>query len=278
MPRIRARRTTTMTALRVPTPPNRTSTAPAVGMTTATTMITITITATRIPTRMTIRDGASLLLIWLSPAFPVGAFAYSHGLEWAVESGDIADGASLQGWLADLVAHGSPRNDLILAAHARRAAQAQDANGLADLNALALALCASRERLLETQAQGRAFLTAVRAAWPHPALDVTRAFDGGDVAYPIAYGAACAAHGVDADFALEAFLTACVGNLVSAGLRLGVIGQTEGQRILAALLPQARAQARATLDAPLSALGGAALRSDLAALHHETQYSRLFRS
>ena len=117
-------------------------------------------------------DGRSLLplLLWLSPGFPVGAFAYSHGLEWAVEAGDISDAKSLGGWLVELLLFGSPRNDAILFAESFRAAEAADWSALIDVNALGVALNASAERRLETTAQGAAFVSAARAAWECEAL------------------------------------------------------------------------------------------------------------
>ena len=212
------------------------------------------------------------LSIWLSPSFPVGAFAYSHGLEWAVESGAVHDAPTLRDWIADLVTQGSARNDSLLVAEAWRAAR--DAARLTDVHELALALAPSRERRLESAAQGAAFVTAIRAAWPCDTLDV---FDG-DVAYPIALGAAAAGHDLPLLPTLETFLLAFVANLVSAGVRLGVIGQTDGQRITAALLTAVRATAQDAQSSTLDDLGSATLRSDLASMQHETQYSRLFRS
>jgi urease accessory protein len=212
------------------------------------------------------------LLAWLSPAFPVGAFAYSHGLEWAVESGAVDDAATLRDWIGDLVTQGSARNDSILVAEAWRAAR--DPARLTEVHELALALAPSRERLLESASQGAAFVTAIRTAWP---CDALTSFDG-DVAYPVALGAAAAGHDLPLAPTLEHFLLAFVANLVSAGVRLGVIGQTDGQRITAALLPSVRATARLAQDSTLDDLGSASLASDLASMQHETQYSRLFRS
>jgi urease accessory protein len=211
------------------------------------------------------------LAIWLSPAFPVGAFAYSHGLEWAVESGVVTDAAGLRGWIIDLLQCGSARNDAVLLAAAWRAAGSTD---FAEIAELALALSPSRERRLETAAQGTAFVTAIRAAWPCATLD---GLDG-DVAYPVALGAAAAGHGFPLMAVLEQFLLSFVANLVSAGVRLGPIGQTDGQRILAACLDDVRATALFAHDSTLEDLGSATLASDLASMQHETQYSRLFRS
>jgi urease accessory protein len=237
-------------------------------------------------------DGSGLpLLIWFSPAFPVGAFAYSHGLEWAVESGAVKDAAGLQHWLGVLLQHGGARNDAIIFANVWRLTSSPDGEeetrrphaiakshkALSDINSLALALAGSRERLLETTSQGNAFVTAARAAWPCAALDAG-VLPAGDIVYPVASARACAGHGIALGPALQAFTLGSVSNLVSAAVRLGPIGQTDGQRVLAALLPQVRALAMEAQDATLDDLGGCAFISDIAAMQHETQYSRLFRS
>ncbi len=226
------------------------------------------------------RDGASgfpelPLFVWLSPAFPVGGFAYSHGLETAVDAGLVRDGASLQNWIEALMAAGSIRQDAVLLVSACRAVLAFDADALAEANDLALALCPSRERRLETAAMGNAFVTALRAAWPSAVSPIMPA---PDVAYPTALGAAVGAARLPLGPALEAYATAFAASLVSAALRLGAIGQTDGQRVTARLIPAVRALAAHAVQAGLDDLGGCAFRSDLAALQHETLYSRLFRS
>ena len=218
------------------------------------------------------------LHVWLSPAFPVGSFAYSHGLEWAVEAGDVHDAASVQGWLADLIGHGAIRTDTFLAALAWKAAAQGEIPALAELNALALALAGGRERCLETSAQGSAFVAAARAAWPCGVLADFRAAVPGPVAYPVALGLVAAGHQVPLPATLEAFALAFTAMLVSAAIRLGPIGQTQAQHITAALLAPVRALALQAEHASLDVPGACAFRSDIAALKHETQYSRLFRS
>jgi urease accessory protein len=218
------------------------------------------------------------LFLWLSPAFPIGAFAYSHGLEWAVEANDVVDAGSLSQWLADLAAFGAPRADAILFAAAHRAAEAGDWRALNEANELAVALAGSAERRLETAAQGGAFLLAARAAWDCEALARLPERAGDPIAYPVAVGAAAAGHGMARGRAAEAFVVALFANLVSAAVRLSVVGQTDGQRILAEILPDIGAMARAAAGGTLDDLGAAAFRSDIAAMRHETQYSRLFRS
>lgn len=218
------------------------------------------------------------LMIWLSPSFPVGAFAYSHGLEWAFEAGDLPDAEALADWLSALVEHGSLHNDLVLFAAAWRASRDGDAARLTEAAELALALANSSERRLETVTQGNAFMAAAAASWPCDSIAGLRKDWAGDVAYPVAVAVASAGHDLPLPASLEAYALAFVANLVSASVRLGVIGQTDGQRITARLVPLLHAAAMRAEAATLDDLGACAFRSDLAALRHETQYSRLFRS
>lgn len=228
---------------------------------------------------MTMAEGLPLpLLVWLSPAFPVGAFAYSHGLEWAVETGDVCDAQTCREWIADLLAFGSGRNDAVLLTACWKAAVARDSVMLREVAEIAAAMQPSRERRLETTAQGGAFVAAIRAAWPNEAVEFLKASWDGEIAYPVALGATAAGHGVALRGTLEAFLLGFVSNLVSAVVRLGPIGQTDGQRILAALLQDINRAAVFAEDSTLDDLGASAFRSDLASMRHETQYTRLFRS
>ncbi len=211
------------------------------------------------------------LLTWLSPAFPTGAFAHSHGLEWATGSGDIHDRATAHAWLDALLRHGDLRSDAILLRHAHRAAARGDALGLADIAALAEAAALGRERREETLSQGTAFAAAARA-WGDLALPPGR------VALPIALAANAAAHDIGEHATCAGFLQAALSSLTSAAVRLVPLGQTDGLRILAALEPAILATAHDTAAATLDDLGGACLRADLASLRHETQRTRLFRT
>jgi urease accessory protein len=208
------------------------------------------------------------LLAWLSPAFPTGAYAYSHGLEWVVESGDIIDGDTLRVWLADVLAYGSGRNDAILLRHSHRLSC--DGAALGEVADLAAAIAPSRERRSETLDQGSAFLAAA-AAWHPPDIPPR-------VAYPVAVGALAGRHGIAEDATAAAYLQTFATNLISAAVRLVPLGQSTGLRVLAALEPVILQVAEASRTATLDDLGGCAFRSDLAAMRHETQYTRLFRS
>jgi urease accessory protein len=208
------------------------------------------------------------LLAWLSPAFPTGAYAYSHGLEWAVEAGDVADSDTLAAWLADVLAHGAGRNDAIVLRHAHRAAA--DPAALADIAELAAATAPCRERQAETLDQGAAFVLAA-SPWGAPTLPAR-------VPYPVAVGAMAGWHGIDENTTATGYLQAVTGNLISAAVRLVPLGQSAGLAVLAALEPVILRIAGATRDATLDDLGGCAFRSDMDAMKHETQYTRLFRS
>lgn len=244
-----------------------------------------TITAT--PIRMTTgidppggTDAAALyrLMTWLSPAFPVGAFSYSSGIEWAVEAGDVTDAASLRDWLVALLAHGSGFSDAVLLAQAHRAAAVNDIAALRDLAEFGAALAPSRERHLETLAQGRAFVEIARAAWSNAPLELLLANNQEMLVYPIAVGVVSGAHGIPRDATLHAFLHAVVSNWISAGARLIPLGQTDCQRLLAALEPDVNTTADRARDATLDDIGSATFRADLASMRHETQYTRLFRT
>lgn len=211
------------------------------------------------------------LMAWLSPSFPVGGFSYSHGLERAVHDGLVTDRQDLAGWLETLVEMGSGWNDALLFAESWR--RARDGGDLTEVAALAEALAGSQERHMETMLQGAAFLKAA-SAWPCPALERLPA----DCPYCVAVGAVAGGHGISLADALSAFLQAFFSNLVQAAIRLGVIGQVDAMALLAGFETLALATATRAAKSSLDDLGGSALMSDIMAMKHETQYSRLFRS
>lgn len=218
------------------------------------------------------------LMTWLSPSFPVGSFSYSSGLEWAVEAGDIVDGATLVDWLSAMLSDGSGYCDSIFMAQAHRRTAAGDLAGLAEVAELAAAMVASRERQLETTAQGRAFVAIAVSAWSCDGLPEAMAAIGAAPAYPVAVGVACAAHGLALPLSLHAFLHALTANWISAAARLVPLGQTASQRALAALEAVIASTGVRAVRAALDDLGSATLRADLAGMRHEGQYTRLFRS
>jgi urease accessory protein len=245
-------------------------------------------TATMMPLERPLRDRSNdralvRLMTWLSPAFPVGAYSYSHGLEWAVEARLVADRASLAAWTDAVLAHGAGRMDAVFLAAALRAAKTGDAAALGSIAERAAATRGTAELALESAAEGAAFLDAVRAAWPHPLLDTLAAGPrGGDhppaPAYPVAVGVAAAAAGVPEDLAVTAYLQAFASNIVSAGLRLIPLGQTDGLKVLASIEPVIHAVTQVALGMALVEIGSATLMVDWCSMRHETQYTRLFRS
>ncbi len=214
-------------------------------------------------------------MTWLSPSFPVGAYAFSHGLETAVENGLITDAASAGSWIDDLVRFGNGRSDLVFLAEAYEASC--DLDELGAIAEYALAFQATAELRVESLAQGRAFIGVAVAAWPTESLvQVSSAI--ADMPYPVAVGLVAAEHGVDRNAAMHAFVHAFIANLVSAAIRLVPLGQTDGQRMTAALEDAAN---DAVGDASLQSrhtVANSTILSDIVSMQHETQYTRLFRS
>lgn len=215
----------------------------------------------------TLTDSQILTLAqWLSPAFPVGAFAYSHGLEAAVDFGWVRDAAGFEAWLLDVLDCGAGRSDTLFLAAAYHA---QDTDTVSEIDASARAFAASFERLLEAEAQGAVFCRLMAAVWgtqPNHLL------------YPVALGAAAGAEGLPLALTSKMYLQAFASNLIATGQRLLPLGQTEGQAILRRLGELCAAIAEDTADGDLTALTSTAYLSDIAAMRHETQYSRIFRT
>src|SRR5271168_5333717 len=212
-------------------------------------------------------SGLYRLLAWLSPGFPIGSFAFSHGLEAAAASGAVHDRYSLQLWISAIVASGGGRIDADILSDAYRASEAGDIDALTAANRRGVAFRATAETRLETTAQGNAFLATCRAAWPHPVVDcwAERISERGEgVCYAAAVGAAMAQADIPLDCALLGYLQALASNLVSAGLRLGIIGQTDGQRILAALEPSIAAAVSGALTRDRTSFGSATFAVELA--------------
>ena len=230
-------------------------------------------------TRMTTTDAALYrLMTWLSPAYPLGAFSYSHGLEYAVEAGRIADVTALVEWVGTAVECGAGRVDAALFAATYRVVDNRDDAAFNDVVELAAAWRGTAETALESAAQGAAFVSVTSAAWPNERFAELAARHAGQLALPVAVGAACALHGIPLETAVAAYLQSFAANLISAGVRLIPLGQTDGQRAIAALEPIVARSAAAALEANVDELGAAAPLLDWCSMRHETQYTRLFRS
>jgi urease accessory protein len=215
---------------------------------------------------------------WFSPSFPIGAFSYSHGLEWAVDTGEVRTAHALTCWIEGLLRHGSGRSDLILICAMLRAVSSRDWRAAIETSALAIAVQPTQERRLESLGQGTAFIDAVAVAWRHPVIQCFRESCPDELALPAAVGLAAAAHDLPLDAVLVAYLHAFAANLVSAGVRLIPLGQTDGLRAQAALETAIIEVCLAVQEAALEDLGSAALLADIASMRHESQYTRLFRS
>ena len=218
---------------------------------------------------------------WLSPAFPTGSYSYSHGLEWAVEAGDVRDRRSLVDWLEADLRHGSGRNDAIFFTEARRCTRQAALATLWDVAELAAAFRGTSELALESAQQATACLATLRKVWPDAVLDwLSDRLSGRGVApaLSVVLGVRSARQEIPLDLALPAFLQAQVANFVTAAVRLIPLGQTDGQLAIAELEEAVLAVSDQAEVRTIHDLGSAAFRVDLASMAHETQYTRLFRS
>lgn len=225
-------------------------------------------------------DGGTALLrlmAWLSPAFPVGSFSYSSGLEGAAHEGRVPRADALRDWIEALLVCGSAWNDAVLFCEAWR--RARGGGNLAEIAELGVALAGSLERHRETTLQGAAFLAAARG-WPGlrmPAFALPSA-DLESVPYCVAVGAVAGANRIALEDACAAFLQASVSNMVQAGIRLSVLGQSAAVGLVAGLEPVVLDVAARAAASTLDELGTATIMADLVSMRHETQHSRLFRS
>lgn len=237
------------------------------------------LTLTRTTGMTTTDEALYKLMTWLSPAYPVGAFSYSHGLEYAVEVRLVRDRESLIRWLTTAIEVGGGHIGGALLAEAWRAAADANAGKLEAVAALAAAWRGTSETALESEAQGAAFLSVTRAAWPHPLLDrLVLERRGGPIALSVAVGATCACHGIALIPTLIAYLHSFASNLVSAGIRLIPLGQSDGQHAIAALQSVIERSARVAAEITLDEVGSAAPMLDWCSMRHELQHTRLFRS
>jgi urease accessory protein len=216
------------------------------------------------------------LMAWLSPAYPIGAFSYSHGIEYAIEVQLVTDRVSLVDWVAGILRFGAGQVDGVLL---RAAYEAADEPARFDeIATLAGAMRGSAETALESAQQGAAFLATTRAAWPDRRLDAFALRWGGHtIALPIAVALAGAGR-VPLETLLAAYFQAVGANLVSAGVRLVPLGQSDGQAAIAALEPTVADATAAALATNLEDIGTATPMVDWTSMRHETQYTRLFRS
>jgi len=202
------------------------------------------------------------LVQWLSPAFPTGGFAYSHGLEAVIFEGERT-ATGIGDRIEGVLRHGSGQADAVLLASVLRG---DDPDGL---DTVARAMAGTKERLSETLEQGAAFARTVSAltgrSLPPRAL-------------PVAVGEAARALTLPIKDVLAVYLHAFAANLVACATRFAPLGQTEGQAMLASLHPVIGALADWASTAGLDEIGTAALGAELAAMRHEEMDVRIFKT
>ena len=205
------------------------------------------------------------IMAWLSPAYPIGSYSFSHGLEQAIESKIVSDKGSLFEWLCQILLFGSARNDAILLANAYRSSEEK----LGYLIEFAEAFAVSKERHLETVQQGTAFAKITQSVYDIPIPPCP---------LPIAVGYACKIENIDLNKLLPLYLHAFVANLISVAVRFIPIGQTDGQKILLRLFGKIEEIATQTVDLELDDLSNSCFLNDIDAMKHETMNTRIFRS
>jgi len=235
--------------------------------------------ATNIPAT-TMSDALFRLMSWLSPAYPVGAYAFSHGLEYAVDAGGVSDREGARDWIATVMSLGSGYADLVFAAAAWDIDAGHPAapEELRELNELALAFQGTAELRLESTAQGRAFASVTADAWPCAATEALTQLSRDEIVHAVAVGAVARSHGIGRAETLTAYAHAYAANLVSAAVRLIPLGQTDGQRITAELMPVCLAAVERAAATPVDDVSSSTPMVDVASMKHEVQYTRLFRS
>jgi urease accessory protein len=214
---------------------------------------------------------------WLSPTFPIGAYSYSHGLEWAVEAGHVDSRDSLIDWLEADLCYGSVRNEAIFFSEAYHCAVGDDHARLAQVAELAAASRGTYEFSLEASQQAAACLTMLRQMWPDPMLDALSRLPVSPI-LAVVIGVRSAKEQIPVNVALPAFLHSYVANLVTAGIRLIPLGQTDGQFAIVQLEPAVLSASQCARTASLEEIGSAGFMVELSSIRHETQYTRLFRS
>lgn len=225
---------------------------------------------------MTTSDNLYRLLTWTSPAYPIGGYAFSHGLENAVERALITDADSTREWIADLILIGDGQADLVFVSQGWESGD--DEQAISQVADMALAFQPTAEIRLESVAQGSAFLKTTASAWGCDATDRLQERLGSVAVYPVVFGAVARHSGVDKSDALHAYAHGFVANLVSAAVRLVPLGQTDGQIITSALMAAVLNAVSSAIDTPLDDVSSSCIMADIASMQHEVQYTRLFRS
>ena len=224
-------------------------------------------TATQISMATTIPTDPSILTLaqWFSPAFPVGAFHFSHGLAAAIDQGQVTNPVMLRSWINTVLEQGTGRCDALFLAASYHATPKERL----DIDAQCLAFAPSKERKTETRDMGRAFVRIIGAM---------EGFDEDLSSAPVVIGAAAQAKGLPLDLTIQFYLQSFVSNLVSVGQRTIPIGQTDAQKMIASFVPQITQLAQDTMVGDLTTLSATAFLTDIASMQHETQYSRMFKT
>ena len=206
-------------------------------------------------------DYHQVLFSWFSPNFPIGSFNFSHVLEAAVEMKFIHDSFTLENWISNLITDGSGKTDVILLSNAYRGK---------NINELALALCPSKERWIESIKLGKSFSKNIRDNWSYNIED--------ELAFPVALGKAGSFFSIPLDQLLIIFLQSFASNLITFGMKHIPLCQSAGQKILINLIPVIQAQSMKYKNYDIKDIGSSAFISDLASMYHENLKNRIYQT
>lgn len=212
------------------------------------------------------------LLQLSSPALPVGAYAYSQGLEYAIEAGWL-EGEALEHWLRDGLDLGLSQLELPVILRAWKASATADVDALNHWNDRLLAARETRELLLEDQQLGAALHRLLKSLLTTPLPSLRQ-----QPAYAVMFAIACQRWHIDAPEALMAYSYSWLENQVSAATKLVPLGQTAAQQLLVALMEHVPAACSRAGDVGDNNLGLSLPGLALASCRHERQHTRLFRS
>ena len=216
-------------------------------------------------------DNILKLLTWNNQAFPIGSYSFSSGLEYAVESNLITTGDELQSWLKNLLNFGSIQTDAILLVEAWKLMRKKKYRNLIELNCFATSLNQSYEKYIENYEQGKSFIKITSDAWNHK-------FQSKNLTFPLAYASSAYQENIKLEETLICYLHANLCNLLSAGIKLIPLGQTEGQRIQIKLNLYIEEEYKIILKKDMNDIGNCGWVNDIVSMQHENQFTRIFRT
>jgi len=221
-----------------------------------------------------VNANALLRLLQLSsPSLPIGAYAYSQGIESAVHSQIICDEMTALDWLNSVLINGLASNDLALITHAYQSWQDSDLDSITELSQLSLAIRETSELKEEDRHLAKALLRLAEPLGLEYPVEIKTS-----ASYPVVYAYFIHNWSISLEDALLAFAWSWLENQIAAMIKLVPLGQTQGQKLLLAMDKSLSTAVKKSLTVPVSRIGSSLPNLAILSSQHEIQYSRLFRS